>query len=177
MTVPPGDLAFRPTHVVPPGGLPSWAGPDPARPTARLDALLPVQLTEVRGNWGRLLCSNGWSAWVDARLLVALPHSPAAAARPLAVEEDPRALLARLEQALAAYRRLVEDLAEGRLDLETFRLRAAGSRIGAVVDGGVCWLFDLDRSTWYYCDGSRLRSYATVDAPPGVRAGRPRDDG
>ncbi|MET7720170.1 hypothetical protein [Streptomyces mirabilis] len=29
---------FRPTHVVPPDGLPAWEAPDASRPTVPLDA-------------------------------------------------------------------------------------------------------------------------------------------
>ncbi|MDH6131302.1 hypothetical protein P3T37_000671 [Kitasatospora sp. MAA4] len=164
-----GGSGFLATHVVPPGGLPTWADPDPAHPSARLDPLLPVQLAELRGDWAQVRCSNGWSAWVDGRLLVALPHSPEAAARPLDVLEDPRPLLIRLERALAEYRRLVDELAAGRCDLESFRRRSAGVRLGAVVDGAAAWLLDLDQGSWYYCDGSRLRTYATVQPPPDGR--------
>jgi hypothetical protein len=37
-----------------------------------------MQLMEQRGAWGRVLFSNGWSGWVDARRLVAVP-APASA--------------------------------------------------------------------------------------------------
>ncbi len=67
---------FRPTHVVPPDGLPAWEAPDPARPTDPLDALLPVQLAERQGDWAYVVCSNGWAAWVDGRLLVSVPRTP-----------------------------------------------------------------------------------------------------
>lgn len=161
----PGE-GFEATHVVPPGGLPTWAGPDPERPSARLDPLLPVRLAELRGDWAQVVCSNGWAAWVDGRLLVALPRSPRATVRPLSAVQDPRPLLIRLERALADYRRLVDDLAAGRLDLEAFRRRSQGLRLGAVVDGAAAWLLDLDEGSWYYCDGTRLRTYATVEPPP-----------
>ncbi|WP_459171079.1 SH3 domain-containing protein, partial [Streptomyces europaeiscabiei] len=70
---------FLPSHVVPPGGLPAWEAPDPSYPTVALDALLPVRLLERRGDWGHVLCANGWSAWIDGRLLVAVPQDPPAA--------------------------------------------------------------------------------------------------
>lgn len=157
---------FRPTHVAPEDGLPTWAGPDPSQPTTRLDPLLPVQLAETTGDWARVVCSNGWSAWVDGRLLVALPHRPPGTGRPLAVTSDPRPLLARLEEALASYRKLVDELAAGRLDLEGFRTRSRGLRVGAVVDGPAAWLLDLDHGRWYYCDGTQLQTYATVEPTP-----------
>jgi hypothetical protein len=103
---------------------------------------------------------------VDGRLLVALPRSPDGASQPLTAMTDPRPLLAGLEQALTAYRGLVDELAAGRLDLEAFQRRAAGFRLGAVVDGSSAWLLDLDRDRWFYCDGTRLQPYATVEVPP-----------
>ncbi|MEY9841661.1 hypothetical protein [Streptacidiphilus sp. EB103A] len=157
---------FQPTHVAPPEGLATWAGPDPSQPSTALDPLLPVQVLERRGDWTRVVCANGWAAWVDGRLLVALPRSPDGASQPLTAMTDPRPLLARLELALAAYRGLVDELVAGRLELEAFQRRAAGFRLGAVVDGTSAWLLDLDRDRWFYCDGTRLQPYATVEAPP-----------
>ncbi|MFF5533734.1 hypothetical protein ACFY71_14805 [Streptomyces cinerochromogenes] len=154
---------FRPTHVVPPHGLPAWEAPDPARPTVPLDPLLPVQLVERSGDWGYIRCANGWAAWVDGRLLVAVPDDPPAAGEPEATI-DPRPLLARVEQALADYRAAVEDLAAGRLDGEAFDVRAEGRRIGLVVDGASMWLYDAQEERWVYGDGRRLSTYAT-DAP------------
>ncbi|MDV9175425.1 hypothetical protein R6V09_35610, partial [Streptomyces sp. W16] len=81
MTTTPG---FRPTHVVPEHGMPAWEAPDPARPTVPLDALLPVQLLERRGDWAHTLCSNGWSAWVDGRHLISVSQDPPAAGAPQA---------------------------------------------------------------------------------------------
>lgn len=170
---------FQPTHVAPPEGLVTWAGPDPSQPSTALDPLLPVQVLERRGDWTRVVCVNGWAAWVDGRLLVALPRSPDGAAQPLTAMTDPRPLLARLELALAAYRGLVDEFAAGRLDLEAFQRRAAGFRLGAVVDGSSAWLLDLDRDRWFYCDGTRLQPYATVEAPPAEAspAGEPHATG
>lgn len=70
MSVPVSEYVpdFRPTHVVPRSGLDAWEAPDPGLPTTPLDAFLPVRLEERAGDWGRILCSNGWTAWVDARL-------------------------------------------------------------------------------------------------------------
>ncbi|POX51296.1 hypothetical protein C3489_20145 [Streptomyces sp. Ru71] len=171
MTTPvPG---FAPTHVVPRGGMPAWEAPDPARPTVALDALLPVQLTERRGDWAHVLCSNGWSAWVDGRLLVAVPQDPPRAGAPAAVTADPRPLLAGVEAALTRYRGAVEELSAGTLDGETFRRRTHGTRIGVVVDGEDVWLFDAAHERWVYADGTRLSTYA-VDAEP--RADRPPAD-
>ncbi|WP_405719082.1 hypothetical protein OG607_04550 [Streptomyces sp. NBC_01537] len=171
---------FRPTHVAPAAGLPAWAAPGDARPSARLDPLLPVQLLDRRGDWGHIVCSNGWSAWVDGRLLVTVPQGPPAAPGPAEHTADARPLLARLEQALSRYRQLTEELAAGRIDGETFQRRTQGERIGAVVDGEAIWLFDTERERWCYCEGAsmaRLTTYAAVEPPstePSTLIDRPR---
>ncbi|WP_374117051.1 hypothetical protein [Streptomyces sp. MNU76] len=172
---------FLPTHVVPPDGLPAWESPDPAHPTVALDALLPVQLLERRGDWGRVLCANGWSAWVDGRLLVAVPQDPPAAGAAPARTADPRPLLARAEDALTRYRTEAEALAAGHRDGESFRERTKGLRIGVVVDGESLWLFDAAHERWVYCDGTRLSTFAAVDEPretpaaPASHRPRPRN--
>ncbi|MEU1184687.1 hypothetical protein ABZ464_45170 [Streptomyces sp. NPDC005820] len=157
--------AFRPTHVVPPTGMPAWEAPDPARPTVPLDPLLPVRLLERRGDWGHVLCANGWQAWVDGRHLVAVPQDPPAADDPPTPVADPRPLLARAEEALAHYRTAVEELAGGALDGESFRRRTRDLRIGVVVDGESVWLYDAAQERWVYGDGTRLSTYATDHAP------------
>ncbi|MFJ4906402.1 hypothetical protein ACIQCR_11185 [Streptomyces sp. NPDC093249] len=159
---------FRPTHVVPREGLDAWEAPDPGAPTAPLDAFLPVRLEERAGDWGRVLCSNGWTAWVDARLLVSVPDDPPAAGRPLARTADPRPLVARAEDALGRYRRAAEELASHRLDREGFRLRTRGLRVGMVVDGESVWLYDAEHERWVYCDGVGLSTYAASAAPSAV---------
>ncbi|KAB1148076.1 hypothetical protein F7R91_09155 [Streptomyces luteolifulvus] len=156
---------FRPTHVVPQNGMPAWEAPEPGRPTVPLDALLPVQLVERRGDWGHVLCANGWSAWVDGRLLIAVPQDPPAADGPIARTADPRPLLSRTEQALARYRTAVEELAEAALDGEAFRSRTAGLRVGVVIDGEAVWLYDSHQGCWVYGDGTRLSPYGADDAP------------
>lgn len=161
-----GGTAFRPTHVTPLDGMPTWAGPDTSSPSARLDALLPVRITDTRGDWARILCANGWSAWADGRLLIALPDAPPGASVPPAFISDPRPLLARVEHALSTYRQLVEQLADGRLDLQTFRERSAGLRLGVVVDGESAWLLDLEHDRWWYCHATQMQTFATVEAPP-----------
>ena len=160
---------FSPTHVAPTDGLATWAHPDFSEPSARLDALLPVRVAEVRGDWARVVCSNGWTGWADGRLLVTLPQRPpsAGARRPLTVASDPRPLLLRLEHALTQYREAAEDLADGTIDLETFRHLTHGLRLGAVLDGEAGWLLDLDEGRWYYCDGLRLHTLATTEPPSG----------
>ncbi|WP_405546891.1 hypothetical protein OG478_46080 [Streptomyces phaeochromogenes] len=152
---------FRPTHVVPQDGLSAWEAPDPTRPTVPLDALLPVRLVERRGDWGHVLCANGWSAWVDGRLLLAVPQEPPAAGQPLARTADPRPLLARVEETVGRYRQTVEELAAGRLDGEEFHGRTQGMKVGIVVDGEAVWLYEAEHERWVYCDGNRLSTYAT----------------
>ncbi|MEU5987074.1 hypothetical protein [Streptomyces sp. NPDC047434] len=161
---------FRPTHVVPRDGLPAWEAPDPGLPTEPLDAFLPVQLMERVGDWGRILCSNGWSAWVDARLLVAVPVDPPEARKPLARTADPRQLIARAEESLGRYRRAAEELAAGRTDGDAFRRRTRGLRIGMVVDGEAVWLYDAEHERWVFCDGTGLTTYAASVAPSAAAA-------
>ncbi|MBT2405370.1 MULTISPECIES: hypothetical protein [unclassified Streptomyces] len=160
---------FRPTHVVPQEGLPAWEAPDVSRPTAALDAFLPVQLLTRRGEWGEILCANGWSAWVDGRLLVAVPQPPPTAGQPLTRTEDPRPLLARTADALDRYRRAADELGSGRVDAEAFRRGTRGLRAGMVLDGESVWLYDDAAGRWMYGDGARLTTYA-VAAGPGAQA-------
>ncbi|MFD5461944.1 hypothetical protein ACFWIQ_03820 [Kitasatospora sp. NPDC127059] len=160
------EFAFRPTHVAPPDGMATWTAPDPARPAARLDPLLPVRLIARQGDWAQVLCSNGWTAWVDARLLVVLPQPPPGADGPPTRTADPRPALAEAEAALSRHRALLEDLAAGTLDLEAFRERTRGLRIGLVADGETLWLFDPVHDRWCYCDGLQLQAYAATDRPP-----------
>ncbi|MEU4038063.1 hypothetical protein [Streptomyces collinus] len=156
---------FRPTHVVPPDGMPAWEAPDPGRPTVPLDALLPVELVERLGDWGHIRCANGWAAWVDGRRLVAVPQDPPAGDGPPAGTDDPRPLLARAERALADYRSALEELADGGLDGQSFEDRTKGLRIGIVVDGESVWVYDHEEGRWMYGEGRRLAPYAT-DRPP-----------
>lgn len=165
---------FAPTHVVPRAGLPAWEAPDVSRPTMPLDPLLPVQLLDRQGDWAQVLCVNGWSAWVDGRLLVAVPADPPAAGQPPARTADPRPLLARADEALGRYRRAAQELADGRVDGETFRARTRGLRVGMVVDGESVWLYDAEHERWVHCDGRRLTTLA-ASADPAVRP--VRDDG
>ena len=91
----PGDNAptmvlsqvWVPTHRVPQGGLRAWPAPDPAaEPVATLQARVELSIAEMRGDWARVIGSNGWTGWVDARRLERMPlgarrgGTPAAAA-------------------------------------------------------------------------------------------------
>jgi hypothetical protein len=69
-----------PTHRVPEGGMRAWPKPDPAvEPIATLQARVELSIAESKGDWARVVGSNGWTGWVDARRLL-----PMAAARPQA---------------------------------------------------------------------------------------------
>jgi hypothetical protein len=58
------------THVAPPGGLATWSAPDPSSPPSQPIAEgVPVQVIERQGDWAQVQCDNGWTAWVDGRLL------------------------------------------------------------------------------------------------------------
>jgi hypothetical protein len=77
---------------VPAAGLGAWNEPDANRPqAARLTAGLDVEVIERWGDWARIVCSNGWTAWTDGRVLEPLagaagpaPSSPRPAAAPAA---------------------------------------------------------------------------------------------
>jgi predicted lipid-binding transport protein (Tim44 family) len=60
-----GTGAWTPTHTVPAGGLDTYAGPADANPSERLDGGLEVQVDERAGNRAHVICSNGWSCWVE----------------------------------------------------------------------------------------------------------------
>jgi len=70
---PTASTAITPTHRVGASELPTWPMPDPtAAPGPPLAAGLEVHVSEVRGDWAEVTCSNGWSAWVDVRQLIPL---------------------------------------------------------------------------------------------------------
>ncbi|RST06563.1 hypothetical protein EF910_09350 [Streptomyces sp. WAC07149] len=164
MTDPPEPAAFHPTHVVPQDGLPAWEAPDVSRPTAALDPFLPVRLLSRRGEWGEILCANGWSAWVDGRLLVAVPQPPPTAGRPLERTEDPEPLLTRTADALDRYRRALRETVPGAAG-DGFRRAVRGLRAGIVIDGESVWLYEEEAGRWLYADGGRPTTYAVVSEP------------
>lgn len=154
--LPAVDAPFAPTHLVPGTGVAAWDVPDPARaPVAQLDPGLPVRLFEQRPDgWAHVGCSNGWSTWVDGRLLNEVD--------PLAGDD---ALWAALHEALASYGRLLDELESGAIDAAAFSRRAL--RIGLIVRENDAWLLDLPTKRWWRYDGLSL---ATVDV--GELAGR-----
>jgi hypothetical protein len=69
----PPIAAFSATHAVPMTGLWAWAMPDSRGPAVQqLSAGLEVMVAEWRPDgWARVVAPNGWSGWVDGRLLTA----------------------------------------------------------------------------------------------------------
>jgi hypothetical protein len=68
---PAAPASWAPTHVVPAAGLVTYADAEAGGgENGRLDPGLDVQVVDQRGDWAKVLCSNGWSAWVDARQLL-----------------------------------------------------------------------------------------------------------
>ncbi|MEZ5115379.1 MAG: hypothetical protein R2737_03835 [Candidatus Nanopelagicales bacterium] len=63
-----GQPAWRPTHTVPAGGA-TWYSLTDRSPGGTLDAGLEVAVVERVGDWARITAANGWTGWVDARLL------------------------------------------------------------------------------------------------------------
>jgi len=74
-----------PTHRVPEGGLRAWPKPDPAvEPSATLQARVELSIAEMRGDWARVIGSNGWTGWVDARRLQTMTVGSSRRAAPAA---------------------------------------------------------------------------------------------
>ena len=64
-------LEWMPTHVVPAGGMAAWEAPDPARPpAAALSERVELIVVAQAGAWAQVRGANGWTGWVDGRLLV-----------------------------------------------------------------------------------------------------------
>jgi hypothetical protein len=64
--------------LVPTEGLSAWVNPDPAEsPVAQLAPGTPVRVGERRGAWAQVHCTNGWSGWVDGRVLIPDPQAAA----------------------------------------------------------------------------------------------------
>jgi len=62
---------WAPTHVVPPGGLPAWDAPDPARqPVALLSERVELVVIARAGAWAQVRGVNGWTGWVDGRRIL-----------------------------------------------------------------------------------------------------------
>lgn len=159
--LPAVDAPFVPTHLIPAEGMAAWDVPDPARvPIAHLDPGLPVRLFEQRPDgWAHVGCSNGWSTWLDGRLLAHVD--------PLATDD---ALWAALQDAVTSYGRLVDELEAGALDAETFSARAL--RVGLIVRDHDAWLLDLPTKRWWRYDGISLSTIDIGDRPSAEPGGR-----
>lgn len=65
--------AWVPTHLVPATGMAAWDAPDPSRPpVVTLAGGVQLTIVEQNGAWSRVMGSNGWTGWVDGRLLAAV---------------------------------------------------------------------------------------------------------
>ncbi|MEE9581993.1 MAG: SH3 domain-containing protein [Acidimicrobiia bacterium] len=61
---------WNPTHRVPSAGMRAWAEPDPSQqPVTRLEPGVELVVAEQRGDWARVVGSNDWTGWIDARQL------------------------------------------------------------------------------------------------------------
>ena len=68
--MPPAWVA---THAVPSGGMSAWPEPNPeTQATAHLEARVRLSVAVRRGDWAKVIGSNGWTGWVDNRRLVEL---------------------------------------------------------------------------------------------------------
>lgn len=72
-------MAWSPTHVVPAGGLAAWDAPDPSRPqVTTLGERVELVVEQRFGDWAQVRGENGWTGWVDSRLLIPVaPFRPA----------------------------------------------------------------------------------------------------
>ncbi|HYU57786.1 MAG TPA: hypothetical protein VEO00_07035 [Actinomycetota bacterium] len=57
------------THVVPATGIATYLAPDPNAVGPTLQPGVELQVLERLGDWARVMGSNGWTGWVDARWL------------------------------------------------------------------------------------------------------------
>lgn len=74
-SVTPSAPPWLATHTVPPTGIRAWAEPNATLPPiADLAGGIELRLLERLGDWAGVEASNGWTGWVDARLLV--PAAP-----------------------------------------------------------------------------------------------------
>ncbi|HEX2062889.1 MAG TPA: cyclic nucleotide-binding domain-containing protein [Acidimicrobiales bacterium] len=65
---------WKPTHVVPEGGIKAWSTSDMAgEAAAELQARVELVLVEQVGPAARVVGSNGWEGWVEAARLVPAP--------------------------------------------------------------------------------------------------------
>ncbi len=80
---------WEPTDEVPSTGMAAYAEPDPSlAPLTTLAGGFRLHRIEDRGAWAKVAADNGWSGWVDGRLLVPIT-SPTAAPPPVAPSPAP----------------------------------------------------------------------------------------
>jgi len=139
--------SFAPTHLVPEGGVTTYEDPYPGRALVPLDPGLPVQLAERRGDWARVVCSNGWEAWVDGRLV-----EPAGVEDRTEVDE----LWSVLRASADAMADLLTEFAAGRIDEATYRQRVFEA--GLVIRQGEAWMVDAVHRQVHRYDGFQLRT-------------------
>ncbi|MDO8363355.1 MAG: hypothetical protein Q7V88_10705 [Actinomycetota bacterium] len=142
-----GIEKFVPTHLAPADGLQAWATIGTSQPTSSIPPGLQLELVERVGDWAHVACTNGWSAWVDARLLVDLAD---------VVREAAESTLRRLGQALKEYEKAVDDAVQHRIDQPEYQRRAF--QAGLVVMGGEAWFLDLPNRRWCRYDGFTIHT-------------------
>jgi hypothetical protein len=149
---------FTATHVVPDGGMPAWDEPDQESRVSRLDARLPVRVAEQRPDgWARVVLANGSSLWVEESRLRRIDADTAIPTQTAARSHDAvERLWAWLEDAMAAYSRLLDDIENKRVDEAMARQRALDA--GLLVAEGEAWLIDITRNKLHHYDGLRLGS-------------------
>jgi hypothetical protein len=82
---PAANVPWAPTHQVPAAGMAAWSEPNPAlSPVAQLAPGVQLRIDEQRGAWAKVTGSNGWTGWVDARILQPVGSVAVPAARPTA---------------------------------------------------------------------------------------------
>ena len=97
------SAVWAPTHRVPEGGMKAWPKPDPAvEPIAVLQARVELSIAESRGDWVRVIGSNGWTGWVDSRRLLPMT-APSSATRTAAGGGFPLGALGAIALAVAAF--------------------------------------------------------------------------
>jgi hypothetical protein len=74
----PPPASFGPTHVVPMTGLPAFTQPDASSTqSGTVGPGTPLVVAEwTPTGWARVVAANGWSGWVDGRLLAVLGQPP-----------------------------------------------------------------------------------------------------
>ena len=106
-----------------------------AWPAANLDPGLAVALVDQRGDWARVVASNGWGAWVATAGLVPL----AAAQPPLPPPPPPPPALAPAAPGVPAEWAVSEDgLTTAQDAVDPTAEPPAGPRVAATVDPATC---------------------------------------